>query len=113
MIYNIILVLARIFGSSARLLPESYGCTSRISQRQVTKQLTKITAKKTKPKVKLTKMNITKVLTNCYEDQQKPCKKTNPICCSNSLFLSEKPMIPSYIKYAKQSQLENDSDVRN
>ncbi len=47
--------LARNFGSSARLLPlatpESYSCTSRISQRQVTQQLTKITAKnKTKPK---------------------------------------------------------------
>jgi hypothetical protein len=47
--------LARNFGSSARLLslatPESYSCTSRISQRQVTKQLTKITAKmKTKLK---------------------------------------------------------------
>ena len=46
--------LARNFGSSARLLPlatpESYNCTSRISQRQVTQQLTKITAKnKTKP----------------------------------------------------------------
>ena len=40
--------LARNFGSSARLwalaIPESYSCTSRISQRQVTKQLTKITA---------------------------------------------------------------------
>ncbi len=46
--------LARNFGSSARLLPlatpESYSCTSRISQRQVTQQLTKIAAKnKTKP----------------------------------------------------------------
>ncbi len=41
--------LARNFGSNARLLPlatpESYSCTSRISQRQVTQQLTKITAK--------------------------------------------------------------------
>ena len=41
--------LARNLGSSARLLPlsipESYSCTSRIRQRQVTKQLTKITAK--------------------------------------------------------------------
>ena len=47
--------LARNFGSNARLLPfaipESYRCTSRISKRQVTQQLTKITAKKkTKPK---------------------------------------------------------------
>jgi hypothetical protein len=36
-------------GSSARLLsfpiPESYSCTSRIGEGQVTKQLTKITAK--------------------------------------------------------------------
>jgi len=31
--------------------------------------------KKTKPKVKWTKMNVTKVLTNCYEKQQKPGKK--------------------------------------
>ena len=49
-------VLARNFGSNARLLPlatpESYSCTSRISQRQVTKQSTKITAKnKTNPMV--------------------------------------------------------------
>ncbi len=58
-------------------------------------------------------MNVTKVLTKYYEDQQKPSKKTKPICCSNSLILSEKSMIPSYKKYAKQSQLENDSDVRN
>jgi len=105
------------FGSSARLLPlatpESYSCTSRISQGQVTKQLTKKTAKKTKPKVKWYTMNVTKVLTNFYEDQQKPGQKTKPICCSNSLFLSEKPMIPNYIKYAKRTQLENDSDVRN
>ena len=41
--------LARNFGSSARLLsfptPESYSCTSRIREGQVTKQLTKKTAK--------------------------------------------------------------------
>ncbi len=48
-----------------------------------------------------------------YEDQQKPGKKTKPIYWTKTLILSEKPMIPSYKKYAKQSQFENDSDVRN
>ena len=46
---NIILFLARNFDSSARLLsfpiPQAYWNTSRIRERQVTKQLTKITAK--------------------------------------------------------------------
>ena len=45
----ILFILARNFGSSARLLsfptPESYSCTSRIRESQVKKQLTKITAK--------------------------------------------------------------------
>ncbi len=57
--------------------------------------------KKTKPKVKLTKMIVTKVLTMNYEDQQKPGKKTKPICWSKSLFLSQKSMIPNYIKICK------------
>ena len=57
-------------------------------------------------------MNINLILTKNYEEQQKPGKKTKPIYCSNSLILSEKSMIPSYKKYAKQSQFENDSDVR-
>ena len=46
----VLVVLARNFGSNARLLPfptpESYSCTSRIRERQVTPQLTKKTAKK-------------------------------------------------------------------
>jgi hypothetical protein len=52
-------------------------------------------------------MNVNIVLTNCYEDQQKPGKKTKPIISAKSLFLSEKSMIPSDINYAKQSQFEN------
>jgi hypothetical protein len=68
---------------------------------------------KTNPIDKLLKMNVNILLTTNYEDQQKPGKKTKPICWSKTLFLSQKPMIPIYKKYAKQSQLENDSDVRN
>ena len=55
-------------------------------------------------------MYVTEVLTKNYEDQQKPAKKqtqSNPIFWTKALFLSEKSMIPNYIKYAKQSQLEN------
>ena len=52
-------------------------------------------------------MTVTKVLTNYYEDQQKPGRKTKPIYWTNSLFLSEKSMIPSYTFYAKQSHFEN------
>ena len=66
--------------------------------------------KKTKP---IDKVNLNIGLTKDYEDQRMPGKKTNPICCSKALFLSEKSMIPSYIKYAKRTQLEIDSDVRN
>ena len=69
--------------------------------------------KKTKPKVKWYKMYVTKVLTKDYEDQQKPGQKTKPIYRSNSLFLSQKSMIPSYKKYAKQSQFENRTNERN
>ena len=57
--------------------------------------------KKTKPKVKWHTMNVNLILTKYYEDQQKPGKKTKPICWSNSLFLSEKSMIPNYIKICK------------
>ena len=61
----------------------------------------------------IVKVNINTVLTNNYEDQRISGKKTTPICCSNSLILSEKSMIPNYKKYAKRTQLENDSDERN
>jgi hypothetical protein len=61
----------------------------------------KITAKKTKPIDKWYTMIVTKVLTSIYEDQRIPGKKTKPICCSNSLFLSQKSMIPNYIKICK------------
>ena len=52
-------------------------------------------------------MNVNKVLTKNYEDQQKSDKKTSPICWTKSLILSEKPMIPNYKKYAKRTQFEN------
>jgi len=42
--------------------------------------------KKTKPKVKLLKMNVTKVLTNNYEDQQKPAKKQSQFIGQNPYF---------------------------
>ncbi len=77
---NIILFLARqifppwrVFGSSARLLsfpiPEACWCTSRIRERQVTKQLTKITVKmQNKPNLRNDKMNVTSVTIRNYED---------------------------------------------
>ncbi len=70
---NIILFLARNFGSSARLLsfptPEACWCTSRIRERQVTKQLTKITAKmQNKPNLRDAQMNVSAVRTKEYEN---------------------------------------------
>ena len=48
-----------------------------------------------KPIGKLLKMNVNIVLTKNYEGQQKSDKKTNPICWTKSLILSEKSMIPN------------------
>jgi len=78
------------FGSSARLLPwllpDVCRCTLPIRQRQVTKQLTKKTAIKTKPKVKWYTMNVNIVLTKNYEDQQKPEKKQTQFIVQNPCF---------------------------
>jgi len=59
---------------------------------------------KNKPK---SQVALTIVLTNNYQDQRIPGQKTKPICCSKTLFLNEKSMIPNYKNYAKRTQLEN------
>jgi len=85
----------------------------RIREGQVTQQLTKKTAKKTNPKVKLPKITVNIVLTMNYEEQQKPGKKTKPIFWSKSLILSEKSMIPNYKKYAKRTQSSQNLNIFN
>ena len=101
--YNIILFLARIFGSSARLLsfptPESYRCTSRIRERQVTKQLTKKTAKKRR---RICRYSEHFGLSRIRRDREKESQKyktnpkrtqTNPIFWRSNPILSPKMRI--------------------
>ncbi len=104
--YNYILLLARNFGSFLTLIPLLARLIILSILLILSKKLVPIRAvsstntvsavvnswfnqnMKTKPKVKLLKMNVTKVLTKNYEDQQKPAKKTKPIYWTKTLILS-------------------------
>ena len=84
--------LARNFGSAQGVcLPDTGYVLSYIEDVRTGKNnavIAKKNRQETKPIDKWYTMNVNIVLTKNYEDQQKPGKKTNPICCSNSLFLS-------------------------
>ncbi len=90
--------LARNFGSNARLLPwlspESCSCTSRISQRQVTPQLTKITAKnKTKPKQTHSKPIFRRSIFNIGQKTRVFDKFRTTFLCKTKLILLFKNLI--------------------